>query len=365
MQHLKQKYQEFDNLGALREYSPISTTTIDFTTSDYLNIANSNNLEIAVIQSLRKYGLGAKGSNAVCGYTQETKNFEIEFAKFVDYPCAIFFSSGYMANLAVYSTLFNHKSTLFADKNIHASIIDGIQLSQAKLKRFAHQDFSHLANIYDDKSFIISEGIFSTNGAITDLSELTKHSQNIIIDEAHSFGILGKNGRGSINHHKLNHKDIQISIYPLGKAFGSVGAMVCTNIEIANYLRQFARNYIYTTALPPMIISANIMQLENLRNANSNRQKLHQNIIYFNKIANEYSLHLINDDISPIRSIVFDNNQSAIATKKKLQQHNISVSCFRYPTVPRNKPMLRFSLHSDNSFADIKRALTFIVEKDI
>ena len=210
-----------------------------------------------------------------------------------------------MANLAIYSTLLNEKNTVFTDKFIHASTIDGIGLSKAKLKRYGHQDYDHLYKIYDKNSFIATEGIFSTTGTITNLKKIFEiSSSKLIVDEAHSLGVLGKNGRGLINHCNLTPANCPIAIYPLGKAFGGVGAMVCTTLEISNYLHQFARSYIYTTAMPPLILEASITQLDNLIKANSQREKLQSNILYFNKLCNERNLPLASKDISPIRSIV-------------------------------------------------------------
>ncbi|APC96553.1 aminotransferase class I/II-fold pyridoxal phosphate-dependent enzyme [Francisella frigiditurris] len=362
MKHLEKKYLEYKEHHLLRKLNTFdSKKTIDFTTSDYLNISSSENLEKSILEGFRKYGFGSKGSSVVCGYNSSTKEFEEIFAKFVNYPKAIFFNSGFMANLAIYSTLFTKEDTLFADKNIHASTIDGIKLSEAKLKRYKHQDFNHLAKIYDNNNFIVTEGIFSTTGTITSLIELAPFQNNrLIVDEAHSFGILGENGAGSINHYNLNYKNCPIAIFPLGKAFGGVGAIVCTTNEIAEYLLQFARNYIYTTALPPLILEASITQLENLTQANLQRQKLKENILYFNKLCEDNNLNLVSRDVSPIRSILINDNSLAIKLKNILDKNNISVSCFRYPTVPKNQPILRFSIHANNSFSEIDMVMNIL-----
>ncbi|AJC48974.1 pyridoxal phosphate-dependent aminotransferase family protein [Allofrancisella guangzhouensis] len=364
MEHLEKKYFEYQQANLLRELKTYNNSNdiIDFTTSDYLNLSNSQNLEKAFTQGFRKYGFGSKGSAIVCGYNDSIREFEQVFSNFVGYPQAIFFNSGFMANLAIYSTLFSKQDTLFADKNIHASIIDGIKLSEAKLKRYKHQSIEHLETIYDHKSFVITEGVFSTTGSVTDLNKISKFIDNnkLIVDEAHSFGVIGNQGSGSINHHNLSHKECPIAVFPLGKAFGGVGAVVCTTDKIANYLIQFARHYIYTTALPALILEASITQLENLKNANIQREDLKNNIYFFNSLCQEKNLKLVSDDVSPIRSILIGDSSLAIKLKDDLDKNNIAVSCFRYPTVPKNQSLLRFSIHANNTFEEIQKALTIL-----
>jgi 8-amino-7-oxononanoate synthase len=363
---LEKKYLEYQKENLLRELNTIDDykNITDFTSSDYLDLSYSNNLKDSLTKGFDKYGLSSRGSNIVCGYTSATKEFETEFAKFVNYPKAIFFNSGYMANLAIYATLFDKASTIFADKSIHASIIDGIKLSQAKLKRYKHQDLQHLAEIYDKSSFVTTEGLFSSSGKISQLSLIAKIApKSLIVDEAHSFGVLGDKGKGAISKYNLSHKDIPIAIFPLGKAFGAVGAVVCCTNELAKYLVQFARNYIYSTALPPLIINTLVLQLQNLANASDKRQKLFENINYFNKLCRQKNLQLVTDDISPIKSIVIGDNALAIKLKKNLSEKNILVSCFRYPSVPKNQALLRFSLHASNTFEQINQAINIIAYK--
>ncbi|MED7788721.1 pyridoxal phosphate-dependent aminotransferase family protein [Francisella sp. 19X1-34] len=364
MLDLENKYLQYQKDNLLRELKVSNNTDksiIDFTTSDYLNLSSSINLKQSLIDGFDKYGFGSKGSNIVCGYTNETEEFETTFAKFVNYPRAIFFCSGFMANLAIYSTLFDKSQTIFADKYIHASIIDGIKLSQAKLKRYKHQNSDHLENIYNNKSYITTEGIFSTYGTASQLDKISNIAKGrLIVDEAHSFGVLGKYGKGSIDKYKLRYIDCPISIFPLGKAFGGVGAIVCTTDRIAEYLIQFARNYIYTTALPPLILKTSILQLENLKSADNQRIALYKNIDLFNQLCKEKKLELLSDDVSPIKSILIKNNSLAISLRDKLYTKNILVSCFRYPTVPKKQALLRFSLHANNTPNQIQKALELI-----
>ncbi|QLE79322.1 pyridoxal phosphate-dependent aminotransferase family protein [Francisella sp. Scap27] len=365
MDFLEEKYKYYleKNLIRNQNISNNCKSNIDFTSSDYLNIASSKNLKKSILSGFEKYGFGSKGSAAVCGYNDSTKHFEEKFANFVGYPKAIFFNSGYMANLAIYATLFNEKNTLFADKFIHASTIDGINLSKVKLKRYRHQNYNHLLKIYDQNSYIVTEGVFSTTGTITNLKKIFEISDNkIIVDEAHSLGVLGNNGRGLINHYNLNSNNCPIAIYPLGKAFGGVGAVVCTTLEIANYLQQFARSYIYTTAIPPLILEASIAQLDNLAEANQQRENLRNNILYFNKLSNERNLLLASTDISPIRSIIIKENDLALQIKQELENNSLKVSCFRYPTVPQNLTMLRLSIHANNTFSEIEKAINIITK---
>ena len=359
------KYRELELNNLIRTRIPLPNNSIDFISNDYLNLSRSPNVKKHIVQIINNHGISSSGSNLVCGYHSETEVFENEFCKFTGYPRAIFFNSGYMANLAIFSTLFDTKNTLYADKKIHASMLDGIKLSGCKLKRFNHQDYSHANSIYDGESFIASEGIFSTTGSLTDLNKLHSISKTkLIIDEAHSFGILGEKGKGSINHHKLNINNCPIAIYPLGKAFGSTGAIVCTTDNIAEILIQMARSYIYTTALPAFILSANTIQLENLKQAEQQREALFDNIIFFNKLCLEQNVILDSYDISPIRSIIINNNLLAINIQKKLLIKSIHVGCFRYPTVPRNTSTIRFTIHSSNTHRQIKTAIN-IIESEI
>ncbi|MCD8573618.1 MAG: 8-amino-7-oxononanoate synthase [Gammaproteobacteria bacterium] len=313
-------------------------------------------------QAVDVYGLGSGSSPLVSGYYQSQRDFEESFADFVQRDKALFFNSGYHANLSVFQTLTNRHGAIFSDKYCHASLLDGIQLSRARHIRYPHHDMDsleeRLKKEVDTEAIVVTESIFSMHGDVSDLTRLSvvckENNAFLCLDDAHGLGVLGESGRGACEYFGLSPQDVPCLIHPLGKAFGGMGAMVSGSHTLIDALVQQSRTYRYSTMLPPAIAAASLAVLEVLRSESWRRDVLHQNIALFNQLANEYGIPLCSYDLTPIRSVVVGSNDHALGVYHKLLAKNYFVSCIRPPTVPENTARLRISLCSEHSEDNIR-----------
>ncbi|RDI42427.1 aminotransferase class I/II-fold pyridoxal phosphate-dependent enzyme [Aquicella lusitana] len=326
---------------------------INFCSNDYLNLSGHVEIKNAFMRSAQRYGTGSCSSALISGYSKSHYQLEETVADYLNQDRAILFNSGYHANLGVLTALAHKNSLIIADKFCHASLIDGIQLSQAKFHRYRHHDLNHasaLAEKYKHSPLLfVTESVFSMEGNITDLRKLSslasQHKAALIVDDAHGFGVLGAKGKGIIEHLQMSATDITCLIIPFGKALGSFGAIVSGSEEITEAILQLARTYCYSTALPPAICDATrqairIMQAENWR-----REKLLYLIKLFIQEAKARQLPLTSDDETPIKSILIRNNQLALRLQQRLMQMGWFVSCIRPPTVPDQTSRIRLSLN--------------------
>lgn len=334
---------------------------LNFTSNDYLNLANHPDVKKAFMDGANQYGVGSGGSNLVSGYSKPHRQLEEAFCEFLQRDRALLFNSGYHANLGVMTALSNHASTIVADKLCHASLIDGIVLSRAKHYRYQHQDLSHAASLisHHDPSLLVTESLFSMEGSITNAKKLSVIKRNalLIIDDAHGVGILGKNGKGICEAQELTQHDVPCLITPLGKSFGSLGAIVSGSEDLIEYLIQFARTYCYTTSLPPAVSLATLASLKLMQQESWRRETLHALIRYFNKAVKDRGLTLLSDDASPIKSILIGSNEKTAMIQKALLAKNILISCIRPPTVPLNTARCRISLHCEHTEQNIDQLL--------
>lgn len=336
-------------------------SVIDFTSNDYLNLANHDEVKKAFIKGIELYGLGSGASNFISGYFKSHQQLEEAFCEFLQRDKAILFNSGYHANLGIFSALANKNTVIIADKLCHASIIDGILLSRANYIRYRHNDLTHAEELVKQykNSILVTESVFSMQGNITDAKLLATFPAKLIIDDAHGIGILGKNGKGICEHHSLTQQDLTCLVTPLGKALGSFGAIVSGDAETIETILQFARSYCYTTALPPAVSHATLTSLRLLQQENWRREQLNDLIQFFIKSCNERELTLVSNDLTPIKSIIVASNQKSLKIQHKLLEKNMYVSCIRPPTVPANTARLRISLN----YAHTKTQITQLLDE--
>lgn len=338
-------------------------TYIDFSSNDYLGLTNHPKIKLGLSNAVRKYGFGSASSIMISGYSKIQKHLEEKFAEFVQRDRAILFNSGYHANLGVIRELLHRNSCVIIDKYCHASIIDGVLLSQAKLKRYQHQNLMHLERLIQTQpaQMIMTESIFSMTGSITDIqtiSQISKKYGNLFyVDDAHGFGVLGSSGAGAAEHFQLSQADIDCLITPLGKALGGIGAFVSGSADLIEWLTQSARTLHYTTALPPAICAGLLAALQVLRHESWRRTRLHENIYLFNQGAKKRGLPLLSEGQAPIKSILIDSVAHGIQITQKLLEHGIFVPCIRPPTVPHAQICLRISLTALHNTAEIEYLL--------
>jgi len=337
---------------------------INFSSNDYLSLSTHPSVKKAFVDAVNTYGVGSSSSALISGYYSPHKLLEEKMAEFLQRERAILFNSGYAANLGVMTALAERHSHFVADKLCHASLLDGMQLSRAKLIRYRHNDLNHLELCLKQQMnncLIVTESIFGMKGNITPLNQIAllakKQAINLIVDDAHAVGILGKNGRGIIEHFNLKASDITCLITPLGKSFGSMGAIVSGEHDVIEHILQFSRSYGYTTALPPAIAAASLTALHVLQSETWRREKLMSLCDYFNQYADEKGINLISTELTPIKSIRVGDNKLALSIAAAMKHAGFLISCIRMPTVPNGEACLRISLTSDHHQNDIDKLL--------
>jgi 8-amino-7-oxononanoate synthase len=344
---------------------------ISFCSNDYLGLANHESVKQAAIESIQTDGFGGGASHLVNGHHQQHHLLEQELAAFLDVEACLLFSTGYMANVAVLATLAGKNDRILMDKLTHASLIDGAMLSAAKFQRFLHLDYQSLERQLKktgyERTFVVTDGLFSMDGDIANISELRRLCQQynaiLIVDDAHGFGTIGTGGRGCVEHFsksmKLEKDNTQlqaqdlIQIGTLGKAFGSSGAFVAGSQAVIDYLVQFGRPYIYTTAMPPSTAAASRQALSLLAKADSERLHLDALIVRFRSECKKMGYQLW-PSFTPIQPIVLGSSERAMACSEFLRQRGLLVTAIRPPTVPNGSARLRVTLSAQHSFEDLE-----------
>ena len=364
--------QQRHDAGLLRELKTIDTPQgdivkragrelINFSSNDYLGLANSDELKSAAQEGIEKWGVGAAASHLVCGHQSPHEKLEQEIAEFVGAEKAIVFSTGYMANLAVPSAFLDRHDLLLQDKLNHASLIDAGLLCRATTRRYRHLDLDHATQLVDQSKesnlMLATDGVFSMNGGVADVQGLAKlcdhENRLLLVDDAHGFGVLGKNGAGTLEKAGLKPAGQTLMIGTLSKAVGSFGAFVAGDAIWIGRLIQYARPYIYTTALPPSIVEATRAGLSLIRDS-WRREKLHENVAMFRRLAVEKGVELLDSD-TPIQSVVFGSPIDAVSASQRLEQQGFLVVAIRPPTVPEGTSRLRITLSTSHDAGQIER----------
>ncbi len=352
---------------------------IDFTSNDYLGFARSPRLNENIHNHLKSDNHilnGATGSRLLSGNHSLNEEVESYLSEFYHCESALIFNSGFMANLGVLASIPQRNDLVIYDEYVHASIRDGLALGLAKSMKFKHNDLLDLEKVIQrarktwnqhlDCIYIVTESVFSMDGDSPDLKSLAELSRvencRLIIDEAHAVGIFGRQGRGLIEEQDLNDH-VFARIVTFGKALGCHGAAVLGNSDIIDYLVNFARSFIYTTALPPHALSS-IFMAHNLLESElgiAARDKLLQNICRFKDIVVENDLeNRFIPSNSAIQSCVIPGNTKVKNISEKFIGQGYDLRPILAPTVARDSERLRFCLHSYNTETEIKHALNIL-----
>ena len=342
--------------------------TLNFSSNDYLGFANHPQIKQAVIEALQhnKISYGAGAAHLVTGHHLEHHILEDEISDWLHTERALLFSAGYMANIAVQQGLMQNGDVIIADKLNHASLIDGAQLSKADFKRYPHNDIEALerrlqqAHKSGAQAMIVSDGVFSMDGDIAPLPAMQKLAQKysawLFIDDAHGIGSLGTTGAGIFEHFGIKPDNNTLIVGTLGKAFGTSGAFVAASEIAIEALIQFARPYIYTTAMPQTNAVAIRQALKLVQTGQASRETLQQNIKHFKQGAQHIGLNLHPSDTA-IQPILLGASETALAWSEALKQQGFWVTAIRPPTVPNNQARLRVTLSAAHSKNDIQNLL--------
>jgi len=345
---------------------------VDFSSNDYLGLARHPAVAAAMSESAERCGSGSGASHLVTGHGAEHARLEEELAAFTGRERALLFSTGYMANLAVMTTLAGRGETVLLDRLSHASLIDGGLLSGARFKRFAHGDSraaeSALAEHSDTTSVVATDGVFSMDGDVGPLAELTHvskaHDAWLVVDDAHGLGVIGATGRGAVEHFGLNSDAVPVLVGTLGKAFGSFGAFVAGSAELIELLMQKARPYIYTTALPQPVAAASRKALEIAQRETWRRERVLALAARFRAAAEQMGVPLLcatTDPLTPIQPILLGSSEAALDAQQKLLAAGFCVVAIRPPTIPQGSARLRVTLsaaHTESQVDELVETLS-------
>lgn len=341
---------------------------IDFSSNDYLGLARNPDLKNLIHQKFGSPDLlnGATGSRLLTGNSDYTKELEEKLAIRFNSESALLFNSGYFANLSVLSSIPNKGDTIIYDELSHASIKDGVRLSLAKRFKFKHNDLEDLEKKIKNASgqiYIVVESIYSMDGDFCPLQKLVilakKYTAVIILDEAHSTGIVGENGSGLASSLKLE-KDIAIRIHTFGKAMGVHGACVCGSQILIDYLINFARPFIYTTALPPHNIASVGCAFEYSDKHPELQQQLDKNISIF--IDRTHNLPFVCKNLSSIQTVIIPGNMEVRSASTILEENGFDVRPILSPTVAEGKERLRICIHAFNTEKEIRKLTDILAE---
>ena len=336
-----------------------------FCSNDYLGLANDPRVIETFCQAAKTYGVGSGASHLVNGHSTEHQQLEEALAAFTGRDRALLFSTGYMANLGTIQALVGKGDTVFQDRLNHASLLDGGLHSGAGFKRYRHNDNVHLNHLVEKASpesqrkLIVTDGVFSMDGDCAPLQALVDTSQRhhawLMVDDAHGFGCLGEHGQGIGAGFTQNQ--VPILMGTLGKAVGTSGAFVAGSQALRETLIQFARPYIYTTAIPPAVAAATRTSLMLIQQEPERRIHLNQLIHSFRTGANQLGLTLM-DSLTPIQPIMIGDDAEAMEWSQQLEQVGILVIAIRPPTVPKGSARLRITLSASHSLEQIEQLLS-------
>lgn len=362
MGKLEDFLEERKRLGLLRTLRPAelrSGTTIrrdgaeltDFSSNDYLSLSQHPRLKEASKKAAEELGAGACASRLLSGDLKIHHDLEEKTAHLKGKESALVFNSGYQANVGVISAICGPGDAVFSDRLNHASIIDGILLSGARLFRFDHNDAGHLETLLEkhaarfENRLIVTETIFSMDGDRPPLKDIVrlkeKYGCQLMVDEAHATGIFGENGSGVAAEEGLTDR-IEVIMGTFGKALGGFGAYVAATKTITQYLINSCRSFIYSTALPPSVIAADLAALELLKNEPFRRKTLLENAAYFQDELQKRGFEI--HSRSQIIPVVIGNAEKTAALSSLLCEQGFFVPPIRPPTVPEGSSRLRFSV---------------------
>ncbi|SCB89018.1 8-amino-7-oxononanoate synthase [Kosakonia oryziphila] len=335
----------------------------NFSSNDYLGLSQHPAVVRAWQQGAECYGVGSGGSGHVSGYTVAHQALENELAEWLGYPRALLFISGFSANQAAIAALTDKEDRVVADKLSHASLLEAASNSPAQLRRFAHNDVVQmrtlLAKPIDGQQLVVTEGIFSMDGDSAPLGDIAQAAREakawLMVDDAHGIGVVGEQGRGSCHLHGIKP---EILIVTFGKGFGVSGAAVLCSETVADYLLQFARHLIYSTAMPPaqaMALSAALGVIRS-NEGEQRRATLAALIARFRHGAAQLPMTLA-DSESAIQPLIVGDNTRALHLAERLRQQGCWVTAIRPPTVPPGTARLRLTLTAAHQAEDIDRLL--------
>ncbi len=384
LDRLQQKLHELDTQHLSRQRRTVSTPhaprmTVDgrpivaFCSNDYLGLAAEPRVVEALQQGAELYGAGSGASHLISGHSTSHAALENKLAEFlspwVPSARALYFSTGYMANLALISALAGKDAEIFSEALNHASLIDGARLARAKLSVYPHRDLQaldeQLRQSHAKEKLVITDAVFSMDGDIAPLRELLalceQHGAWLLVDDAHGFGVLGDTGRGVLEHLDLGSPQL-IYMGTLGKAAGVAGAFVAAHETVIEWLVQRARAYIYTTASPPAVAHALLTSIDIIGSEEGGQRRAHLKDLIARLRERLQLKHwqLLPSDTA-IQPVIIADNATTMATGKALMEQGFWVGAIRPPTVPTGTARLRITLSAAHTAEQVDQLAAALV----
>jgi 8-amino-7-oxononanoate synthase len=358
-QYLRDRLEERKAAGNLRRLTTGRAAT-DFYSNDYLGWVNTGLLASLVEETNANYTTGSTGSRLLSGNSTLAAELERTIANFHKAEAALLFNSGYDANVGLLASIADRNTIILTDELCHASIIDGARLSMGKRYRFTHNDVSDLEAQLKKYSgcrvLVITESIFSMDGDMAPLAEIAavcdQYGARLIVDEAHATGVTGEKGEGVVCARGLQDQ-VFARVHTFGKALGCHGAAVVGADILKQYLINFSRTFIYTTALPGQSLHAIACAYQHMRGGSFTNKPLHELIAYFRGKVRERAMDGWKESSSAIQALVTGGNERSKKLAECLQQAGLQVNAILHPTVPAGEERLRVCLHTFNTTAQI------------
>lgn len=369
MNHLKSLRQFF----YMREIDPPSSSKVTMHGEKLINLGSNNYLGLtfhpkvveAAVKATEKYGTGSCSSRILAGTSGIHRKLEKKLAQAKGTEDAVVFSTGYMTMMGTISTITSEGDIIFSDELNHASIVEGCRLSKAEVRIYRHSDMSSLEEeLYhcepSRNKLIVTDGVFSMNGTVARLPEIKKlaeiYDAMIMVDDAHGTGVLGKTGRGTLEHFGLEGQ-IDIVSGTFSKSLGSIGGVTCSNSEIVTYLKLQSRPFIFSASSPPSVAATVLAALEVIENEPQLLRKLHQNANYVKQGLLD-SGFMLQETITPIIPILINDEEKTFKLTQLLEDDGIFVNPIISPAVPKESSLIRISVLASHTEKDIEYVLS-------
>ena len=343
---------------------------INLASNNYLGLANHPKLIEASLAATRKLGVGSGAVRTIAGTMRIHMELEEKIARFKNVEACVVFQSGFTANAGTVSAILGKEDFILSDELNHASIIDGARLSRAKIKVFRHKDVDHCEELLKEianepgHKLVITDGVFSMDGDIGPVDKLgalaEKYGAIMMVDDAHASGVLGRNGRGSVDHFGM-HGRVDVQVGTLSKAIGSLGGYVCGSKDLIDYLYHRARPFLFSTSHPPSVAASCIAAFDILENEPERIDRLWKNTKYFQDQLRSTGFNIggVNTPATetPITPIILGDGRATMEYSRALFDEGVMGTGIAFPTVPEGKARIRLILTSEHTKEQLDRAL--------
>ena len=374
LNELKQKGTYFKLRVLEDEQAPVCTfdgkKVINLASNNYLGLTTHPKLREAALEATKKYGVGSGAVRTIAGTMKIHMELEEKIARFKNVEACVVFQSGFTANAGTVSALLGKEDFIISDELNHASIIDGARLSRAKIKVFRHKDTAHAEELLKEiknepgRKLVITDGVFSMDGDIGALPQLTelaeKYGAIMMVDDAHASGVLGRNGRGTIDHFKL-HGRVDVQVGTLSKAIGALGGYICGTRDLIEFLYHRGRPFLFSTSHPPSVAATCIAAFDVLEQEPERIEQLWENTRYWKKELGGLGFNIggVNTPASetPITPIIVGDGCLTMDFSRELFKEGVMGTGIAFPTVPEGKARIRTIMTATHTREELDQAL--------